>query len=117
MRGRSREYNWTGLSQQRTLLDKAARTAAQFTPHSWDERDWRVFSSPARCLQCLVPIAVVLTMEVCARTLRLGESTVAGACAPPAVPGCRCGGVTRHAHKAPLSCRLATVPQAAASGA
>ena len=62
--GRSREYNWTGLSQQRTLLDKAARTAAQFTPHSWDERDWRVFSSPARYLQCLVPIAVVLTMEV-----------------------------------------------------
>ncbi|KAK9837431.1 hypothetical protein WJX81_001944 [Elliptochloris bilobata] len=60
----SREYNWTGLSQQRTLLGKAARTAAQFTPHSWDERDWRVFSSPARCLQCLVPIAVVLTMEV-----------------------------------------------------
>ncbi len=63
-RRRSREYNWTGVSAQRTLLGKAARISAQFTPHSWDERDWRVFSSPARCLQCLVPIAVVLTMEV-----------------------------------------------------
>lgn len=85
--GRSREYNWTGLSRQRTLLDKAARTAAQFTPHSWDERDWRVFSSPARCLQCLVPIAVVLTMEARGRISMFAESPEAGACALPAVPG------------------------------
>ena len=48
---RAREYNWTGLSQHKTVAGKAARSLAQFTPYSWDDFNWRMFSSPVRCLQ------------------------------------------------------------------
>lgn len=61
---RAQEYNWAGLSQQATLSQKAKRTLMQFTPYSWDEFDWRVFSTPTRCLQSLGLLMVFLIMEV-----------------------------------------------------
>ena len=48
---RSKQYNWSGISQQRSLLAKAKRGLLQFTPYSWDTFEWQVFSSPKRCLQ------------------------------------------------------------------
>lgn len=48
---RSKEYNWGGMSQQQTLMAKAKRGLLQFTPRSFDAFEWRVFSSPKRCLQ------------------------------------------------------------------
>ena len=37
----SLEYNWSGLSQQPTMLAKAKRSLQQFTPYSWDAYRWR----------------------------------------------------------------------------
>ena len=51
----SKHYNWRGLSQQQTLLAKARRGLAQFTPATWDRRDWGIFRSPTRLLQCFFP--------------------------------------------------------------
>jgi len=48
---KSKQYNWSGMSQQPSLLAKAKRGLLQFTPHSWDNFEWGVFSSPKRCLQ------------------------------------------------------------------
>ena len=48
---RSKQYNWSGISQQPSLLAKAKRGLMQFTPYTWDQREWAVFSSPARCIQ------------------------------------------------------------------
>ena len=59
----SRSYNWSGLSEQKTVMGKAKRSILQFTPHSWDDFDWRLTSSPLRCLQCLFPIILILLME------------------------------------------------------
>lgn len=44
----SQRYNWRGISEQPTLLDKVKRGAGQFLPYSVDNLDWGVFSSPAR---------------------------------------------------------------------
>ncbi len=48
---KSKEYNWTGLSQQPSLLAKAKRSVLQFTPYSFDDFQWGVFSSPLRFMQ------------------------------------------------------------------
>jgi phosphatidylserine synthase 2 len=48
---KSKQYNWSGISEQPTLMAKAKRGLLQFTPHSWDNFDWHVFSSPKRLLQ------------------------------------------------------------------
>jgi len=61
----SRTYDWSGLSQQKTVMDKAKRSLLQFSPHSWDDFDWRLTSSPLRCIQCLFPVVLILLMEVC----------------------------------------------------
>jgi len=61
---KSKEYNWRGISQQPTLMAKAQRGLMQFTPYSFDDYRWQAFSSPKRCLQCLLPPAAVLLMEV-----------------------------------------------------
>ena len=60
----SRSYDWSGLSEQKTVMGKAKRSILQFSPHSWDDFDWRLTSSPLRCLQCLFPIVLILLMEV-----------------------------------------------------
>lgn len=60
----SRTYNWSGLSQQKTVMDKAKRSLLQFSPHSWDDFDWRLTSSPMRCIHCLFPVVLILLMEV-----------------------------------------------------
>ena len=60
----SKEYNWSGLSQQPTLFAKARRGIMQFTPYSLDAFRWQVFSSPKRCLQCLFPVVIILLFEV-----------------------------------------------------
>lgn len=60
----SKEYNWSGLSQQPTLFAKARRGIMQFTPHSLDAFQWQVFSSPKRCLQCFFPVVIILLFEV-----------------------------------------------------
>jgi phosphatidylserine synthase 2 len=61
---RAQNYNWTGLSQQATLGAKAKRSLLQFTPYSWDDFQWRAFSTPLRCLQTLGLLTVFLLMEV-----------------------------------------------------
>jgi phosphatidylserine synthase 2 len=61
---RSKRYNWRGISEQPTLLAKAKRGLLQFTPRSVDEFRWRAISGPVRCLQCLVPLAVILLFEI-----------------------------------------------------
>ncbi|GAB4819217.1 hypothetical protein N2152v2_006263 [Parachlorella kessleri] len=61
---RSKEYNWTGLSQQPSLLAKAKRSVLQFTPYSFDDFQWGVFSSPLRFLQCLFVVCIILLFEV-----------------------------------------------------
>eukprot|EP00887_Chlorella_sp_A99_P001765 scaffold19.g1765.t1 len=61
---KSKQYNWRGISQQPTLLAKARRGLLQFTPASWDARDWEAFSSPRRCLQCVFPVLIILIFEV-----------------------------------------------------
>ncbi len=48
---KSKQYNWSGISQQPSMLAMAKRGLLQFTPHSWDNFDWHVFSSPKRCIQ------------------------------------------------------------------
>lgn len=60
----SRNYDWSGLSEQKTVIGKAKRSILQFSPHSWDDFDWRLTSSPLRCMQCLFPIFLILLMEV-----------------------------------------------------
>ena len=60
----SRNYDWSGLSEQKTVIGKAKRSVLQFSPHSWDDFDWRLTSSPLRCIQCLFPIVLILLMEV-----------------------------------------------------
>ena len=59
----SRTYDWSGLSQERTLAGKARRSLQQLGPYSWDAFDWRLTASPRRFLQCLLPVAVILLME------------------------------------------------------
>lgn len=60
----SRTYDWSGLSQQKTVMDKAKRSLLQFSPHSWDDFDWHLTSSPMRCIHCLFPVVLILLMEV-----------------------------------------------------
>ena len=60
----SRNYDWSGLSEQKTVIGKAKRSILQFSPHTWDDFDWRLTSSPLRCIQCLFPIVLILLMEV-----------------------------------------------------
>lgn len=50
---KSKQYNWSGISEQPSLLAMAKRSLLQFTPHSWDHFDWQIFSSPKRCVQVL----------------------------------------------------------------
>lgn len=61
---KAQEYNWTGISEQRTFRDKVKRSLLQFTPYSWDDFEWRAFSTPLRCLQSLTLLSIFLLMEV-----------------------------------------------------
>ncbi|EFN55835.1 hypothetical protein CHLNCDRAFT_30982 [Chlorella variabilis] len=67
---KSKQYNWSGISEQPSLLAKAKRGLLQFTPYSWDDFEWHVFSSPKRCfgaplaLQCFFPVGIILLFEV-----------------------------------------------------
>ena len=61
---KAKEYNWSGLSQQRALTGKLKRAALQFTPYSFDDFRWHAFSSPLRCLESLGLVVVFLLMEV-----------------------------------------------------
>ena len=61
---RSKEYNWRGISEHPSLVAKARRGLMQFTPYSWDDFRWHVFSSPKRCLQCFFPVTIILLFEV-----------------------------------------------------
>jgi len=62
---RAQDYNWTGISGHATLSGKAKRSLLQFTPYSWDNFEWRAFSTPLRCLQASGLLVVFLVMEVC----------------------------------------------------
>lgn len=62
---RAQDYNWTGISGHTTLSGKAKRSLLQFTPYSWDNFEWRAFSTPLRCLQASGLLIVFLVMEVC----------------------------------------------------
>ena len=61
---KSKVYNWRGISQQPNLVAKARRGLLQFTPHTFDDFQWNVFSSPKRCLQCFFPVVCILLFEV-----------------------------------------------------
>ena len=61
---KAQDYNWSGLSQQPSLSAKAKRSLLQFTPYSWDDFQWRAFSTPKRCIQSLGLLTVFLLMEV-----------------------------------------------------
>ena len=58
------QYDWRGISQQPTYVDKAKRSLMQFLPYSWDRFEWRVFSSPVRFIECLVPVLIFLLFEL-----------------------------------------------------
>ena len=60
----AKEYNWSGLSEQQDLGGKLKRAAMQFTPYSFDDFDWRAFSTPVRCLESLGLVAIFLLLEV-----------------------------------------------------
>lgn len=60
----SKEYNWSGLSRQKTWGARARRGLAQLTPHSWRAFSWAPTSSPLRALQCLFPIGFFLLFEL-----------------------------------------------------
>jgi len=54
---RYEKYNWMGISQQRTIMDKARRSFQQLLPYSWDKFTWkmnssRFYSIPRRTLDC-----------------------------------------------------------------
>jgi phosphatidylserine synthase 2 len=61
---KAQDYNWSGLSQQTSLTAKAKRSLLQFTPYSWDDFQWKAFSTPKRCVQSLGLLTVFLLMEV-----------------------------------------------------
>ena len=60
----SLEYDWRGLSEQPTVLAKAKRSIAQLGPKEYERFQWRAFSSPLRCLECLGPLVLILLFEV-----------------------------------------------------
>ena len=60
----SKIYNWRGISEQPTYADKAKRSLMQFLPYSWDKFEWKIFSSPARFIECLVPVLIFLLFEL-----------------------------------------------------
>ena len=45
------------------MLAKARRSIAQLGPKEYDKFQWRAFSSPLRCLQCLGPLVLILLCE------------------------------------------------------
>lgn len=60
----SQQYNWRGISEQPTYADKAKRSLMQFLPYSLDRFDWKIFSSPARFIECLIPVLIFLLFEL-----------------------------------------------------
>ena len=60
---KAKEYNWSGLSEQQGVGGKLKRAALQFTPYTFDDFDWRAFSTPARCLESLGLVVLFLLME------------------------------------------------------
>ena len=61
---KAKEYNWSGLSEQQGVGGKLKRAALQFTPYTFDDFDWRAFSTPVRCLESLGLVAIFLLLEV-----------------------------------------------------
>eukprot|EP00879_Flechtneria_rotunda_P017039 GHRR01017845.1.p1 GENE.GHRR01017845.1~~GHRR01017845.1.p1 ORF type:complete len:209 (+),score=63.13 GHRR01017845.1:141-767(+) len=57
-------YNWQGLSELSGLVPRASRSVQQLLPYSWTKLDWMVFSSPQRCIQSLLVVAVFLAVEL-----------------------------------------------------
>jgi len=43
---------------------KLKRAALQFTPYTFDDFNWRAFSTPMRCLESLALVAIFLLLEV-----------------------------------------------------
>eukprot|EP01026_Neomeris_dumetosa_P009437 TRINITY_DN13203_c0_g1_i1.p2 TRINITY_DN13203_c0_g1~~TRINITY_DN13203_c0_g1_i1.p2 ORF type:complete len:236 (-),score=10.50 TRINITY_DN13203_c0_g1_i1:77-784(-) len=61
---RSHTYDWRGLKKHKGVIAKAKRSILQFTPKTFEHYQWSIFSSPKRCLQCLILTMAVLTVEV-----------------------------------------------------
>ena len=88
---KAKEYNWSGLSEQQALSGKLKRAALQFTPYSFDDFDWRAFSTPVRTLESLGLIAIFLLMEVRRPASAAAHGLLAGQCGYktlPNVPRC-----------------------------
>ncbi|XP_024366747.1 CDP-diacylglycerol--serine O-phosphatidyltransferase 1 isoform X2 [Physcomitrium patens] len=59
-----KEYNWVGVSQQKSFYGKVRRTLGQFTPSYWDKDEWNALQGPWRFLEVLALGVVILTVEV-----------------------------------------------------
>ena len=74
-------HSWTGISQQKTIMDKAKRSFQQLLPYSWDKYKWNINAShppitpslqyfmerrlgPTRCLQVSLLMVWILAVEV-----------------------------------------------------
>ena len=55
---------WGGVSTRRGALAKARRVAAQFSPRSWEERDWAPGKNPRRAGWALFLVAAFLLFDV-----------------------------------------------------
>ena len=55
---------WGGVSTRKGALAKARRVAAQFSPRSWEERDWNPRGSPRRAGWALFLVAAFLLFDV-----------------------------------------------------
>ena len=55
---------WGGVSTRRGALAKAGRVAAQFSPRSWEERDWDPRGSPRRAGWALFLVGAFLLFDV-----------------------------------------------------
>lgn len=62
--GGSDRERWGGVSTKRGALAKARRVAAQFSPRSWDERDWGPGSSTRRAVWALFLVGAFLLFDV-----------------------------------------------------
>jgi phosphatidylserine synthase 2 len=57
-------YAWVGLSQQKSIFGKVRRSLGQFTPAYWDKDEWNPLQGPARFIQVLGLVLLILTVEV-----------------------------------------------------
>lgn len=61
---KNKEYNWRGLAAQNTLVEKAGRVVAQFTPYSWVTFHWNATKNFQNWMYVNMVICVCLLSEL-----------------------------------------------------